>query len=69
MNFTKGVIFSAISNYLGPVHIAYGNISPPNTMNITDINTANAGGTTLSKNIGNASMAKALVHNNVHNNL
>lgn len=57
---TKGVNFSAMMSYFGPVQIAYGMISPAKIINITDIRMAKAGGTTLSKNIGNDSMQKAL---------
>ena len=37
-------------------------------MNTTEIRIANAGGTTLSKNIGRDSIQKALATNNVHSN-
>lgn len=57
--------YSAIYNYLGPVHKAYGIISPANTINNTEIKTANAGGTTLLKKIGNASIQKAFATNRV----
>ena len=50
------------------MHRAYGIISPANTINITEINIAKAGGTTLSKNIGRASIQNALATSNVHNN-
>lgn len=44
-NLISGVHFSAITNYEGPVHNAYGIISPTNTTNIVDIKTAYAAGT------------------------
>ena len=63
---TNGVNLSAISNYLGPVQSAWGNISPAKIINMTEIMIAIAGGTTLSKNIGNASIQKAFPINRVH---
>ena len=65
---TNGVSLSAISNYLGPVQRAWGKISPAKIMNITEIIIANAGGTTLSKKIGNASIQNAFPINRVHSN-
>lgn len=66
---TNGVSFSAIINCLGPVHKAYGIISPAKIINMTEISTAKAGGTTLSKNIGNDSIQKALPISNVQSNM
>jgi hypothetical protein len=66
---TKGVSFSAMISYFGPVHTAYGMISPANIIKITDIRTAKAGGTTLSKNIGRDSMQKAFPISNVQSSI
>lgn len=66
---TNGVNFSAIINCLGPVHKAYGIISPAKIINMTEISTAKAGGTTLSKNIGNDSIQKAFPISNVQSNM
>lgn len=55
-----------MASWFGPVHIAYGNISPQKTMNITEIKIAKAGGTILSKKIGIASIAMAFVTSKVH---
>jgi hypothetical protein len=44
-------------------------ISPANIIKITDIRTAKAGGTTLSKNIGRDSMQKAFPISNVQSSI
>lgn len=54
---------------MGPVHIACGNISPAKTIKKTEIRIAKAGGTTLSKKMGNDSIHKALATNNVQSNI
>jgi hypothetical protein len=64
-NLTIGATAYAIASYEGPVHIAYGMTSPTNNTAVTDIIIAHIEGTSLSKNIGSASIANALASNNV----
>lgn len=62
---TTGVIISAITNQFGPVHNAYGITSPKKSTAVTDIIIAHTDGTKASKNIGKASIAKALERSKV----
>lgn len=64
-NLVRGATVSAISNWEGPVHKAYGMISPKTKTQMTETMTAQADGISASRKMGRASIAHAFPSNNV----